>query len=99
MPGPNGIAGRQERSDLPADPAGEGAELPTNTGWDWLVAHPDILDQYRGEYIAVWGEEVLVHGTDVYVLRDALKASPHWHKSLLIFRVPTREEVDSLIVM
>jgi hypothetical protein len=74
------------------------AEVP-RTGWDWLLEHPEALDEYAGKHVAIWEDGVVVHGTDVYALRDELQKSPYWDKPLLIFRVPTREERDSLLIL
>jgi hypothetical protein len=67
--------------------------------WDWIIAHPEVLEQHRGEYVAIWEQRVVLHGTDPRALHDALRQSPYWEKPLLVFRVPTREEVDGILVL
>jgi hypothetical protein len=67
--------------------------------WNWINAHPEILEQHRGEYIAIWNKRVILHGTDTRLLAEQLKAHPDRHEPLLIFRVPTLDEANSLIIM
>jgi hypothetical protein len=67
--------------------------------WDWLIAHPEVVEPYRGEYVAIWDKRVIVHGRNPYALRDALKASRYWAEPLLVFRVPTRDEAGGTLVL
>ena len=67
--------------------------------WDWINAHPEGLEPYCGEYVAIWDQEVIVHGTNPRTLRDALVATSYWDRPLLVFRVPTRDELDGLLVL
>ena len=54
----------------------------------WLAKHPEIRARYRGEYIAVSGEKVIAHGTELPdVMREAKKTDP----DPLICKVPTQE--------
>ena len=36
----------------------------------WSAEHPEIREQYRGEYVAVSGKRVIAHGKH---LRDVMK--------------------------
>jgi hypothetical protein len=67
--------------------------------WDWIVAHPEVLEQYRGEYVAIWNRRVVLHGTEPRALHAALRQGPYWDAPLLVFRVPTRDEVDGILVL
>lgn len=49
----------------------------------WFVNHPEIENQYAGEYIAIVGEEIVAHGKDFQkVLEEAEKygEKPFMHK-------------------
>lgn len=42
----------------------------------WLTSHPEERLKYKGEYIAVVGEQIVAHGTDfVEVIEKAKKIS------------------------
>ena len=54
----------------------------------WLAKHPEIRNRHKGEYIAVSGESVIAHGTNLAdVMREAKKSDP----DPLICKVPTQE--------
>ncbi|MBI2503927.1 MAG: hypothetical protein HYW07_11930 [Candidatus Latescibacteria bacterium] len=58
----------------------------------WLASHPEILQKYRGQYIAVSGERVIAHGKHLRaVLQKARKIDPE----PLIDKVPAQ---DTLIL-
>jgi hypothetical protein len=94
-------AGTRSPQDTPAalTPEERRAWAQSYVNWTWINAHPEVLEEYRGQYIAIWDQRVILHGTDPHVLRDELKESPYWDRPLLIFRVPTHEEVDGLLVL
>ncbi|MDI6793287.1 MAG: DUF5678 domain-containing protein [bacterium] len=44
---------------------------------NWLANHPEITKEYRGEYVAVIGEKIVAHGTDIdKVIDSAAKPQP-----------------------
>ena len=59
---------------------------------NWLAQHPDIDQQYRGEYIAIWGERVVAHGHN---LKEVLEKAQPIDSNPLIYKVPVQ---DILIV-
>jgi hypothetical protein len=67
--------------------------------WNWINNYPAVLEPFRGQYVAIWNKRVILHGTDTRALAEELKAHPDRDEPLLIFRVPTLEEANSLIVM
>ena len=94
MPGPQPDGSARESREPDA-----ASRRQSSDNWDWIVAHPEVLEPYRGEYVAIWDKQVVLHGKDPYALHDALKAGPLWEKPLLVFRVPTRDEVDGILVL
>ena len=65
--------------------------------WDWINAHPEGLEPYCGEYVAIWDQQVIGHGTNPRALCDALQTT--WDRPLPVFRVPTRDEIDGVLVL
>lgn len=59
----------------------------------WLSEHPEILKEYRGEYIAVSGERVIAHGKH---LREVVQQAHEIDPDPLVDKVPTH---DILILM
>jgi hypothetical protein len=58
----------------------------------WLASHPEILQKYRGQYIAVSGKRVIAHGKHLRaVLQKARKIDPE----PLIDKIPVQ---DTLIL-
>ena len=56
--------------------------------FEWLGKHPDEEEKYKGEYIAVVGEQIVAHGKDPkFVIETARKLSPN----PLIAKVPKGE--------
>lgn len=42
--------------------------------FNWFANHPEIMNQYRGEYVAIIGKSVVAHGGHLKpVLEDAEK--------------------------
>jgi hypothetical protein len=54
-----------------------------NRELDWLVLHPELEENYVGEYIAIVGDRIVAHGKDFKkVLEDGEMADqePFIHK-------------------
>ncbi|HEV2124890.1 MAG TPA: DUF5678 domain-containing protein [Chloroflexota bacterium] len=83
----------------PLSPAQRHAWAQSHENWDWINAHPEVLEEYRGRYIAVFGGQVIASGHDLQTFRAALQASPHHGDTVLLLRVPSRDEVDGLLVL
>lgn len=52
--------------------------------YNWLLMHPEVENQYAGEYIAIIGESIVAHGKDFQkVLKEAEKygKEPFIHKT------------------
>ncbi len=91
---------QQEQTALATlSPAERQAWARSYENWDWINAHPEILEQYRGQYIAVFGRQVIASGHDLQTFRAALQASPHREDTVLLLRIPTRDEVDGLLIL
>ena len=56
----------------------------------WFAEHPEIREQYRGEYVAVSGKRVIAHGKH---LRDVMNQAREVDPDPLICKVPTQETV------
>lgn len=56
---------------------------------NYLATHPEIFRKYRGEYIAVIGEKVVAHGTELDKVLDKAKKI---EKLPLTMKIP-REDV------
>ncbi|MBM4047746.1 MAG: hypothetical protein FJ279_21790 [Planctomycetes bacterium] len=41
----------------------------------WLAAHPEVQEQYLGEYIAIAGEKLVAHGKDFKKVFDQVQKS------------------------
>ena len=55
---------------------------------DWLAQHPEMDQQYRGEYIAISGQCVIAHGKNLKeVMSEARKTDP----DPLISKIPSEE--------
>lgn len=55
---------------------------------NWLAQHPEIDQQYRGEYIAISGQRVIAHGKNLKeVMSEAQKTDPN----PLISKIPSEE--------
>ncbi|MGH2355012.1 MAG: DUF5678 domain-containing protein [Chloroflexota bacterium] len=67
--------------------------------WDWINAHPEVLEQYRGQYIAIFDQQVVASGHDHRAFRAALEASPYGDAIVLMLRVPRRDEVDGILAL
>jgi hypothetical protein len=67
--------------------------------WNWINAHPDVLEPYRGEHVVIWNKRIILHGTDTRMLAEQLKGHPDQHQPVMIFRVPTCEEASMAIIM
>ena len=67
--------------------------------WDWIVQHPELLEPYRGEYVVIWDQQIVAHGKDPRALRAHLQEGPYASEPFLAFRVPTREETDSVLAL
>lgn len=48
--------------------------------YSWLTQHPEIEEQYLGEWIAIHGERVVAHGRDLNrVLQETSHLEPPPH--------------------
>ena len=94
------IADEDTRSATPPLSAAEReAWARSYVSWDWINAHPEVLEQYRGQYIAVFDERVIASGPDHRSFRAALEMSPYGDEQVLLLRVPRHDEVDGLLVL
>jgi hypothetical protein len=58
--------------------------------FEWLCNHPEIEEQYKeGEYIAIVGEAVVAHGTDLDVV---LEEAERYGKEPLIHKVTPHDK-------
>ncbi|MEW6619205.1 MAG: DUF5678 domain-containing protein [bacterium] len=63
-------------------------KIPCDKEADWLDSHSEERLKYRGEYIAVAGEEIVAHGIDfIGVIEKAKKVSD----DPLIAKIPKEE--------
>ena len=55
---------------------------------EWLTRQPDLWNRYRGEYIAIIGEQVVAHGKHLQpVLEQATAVEP----DPLVIKIPSHE--------
>ena len=58
-----------------AEPSGDERTAPQmdhQETADWLAAHPEVLDEYVDEWVALVGDQIVGHGPSVI---DALRAA------------------------
>ena len=67
--------------------------------WGSINTHPEALEHYRGQYIAIFDDRVVASGPDHRSFHAALESSPHRDQLVLLLRVPRRDEVDGLLVL
>ncbi len=67
--------------------------------WVWIIHRPELLESYRGEYVVIWNKQIIAHGADPRAVRAQTEATPYWHEPFLSFRVPTREESESILIL
>ncbi len=61
---------------------------------EWLAQHPEVLEPFRGEWVAVHGGRIVAHSPDG---REVARAAPTSRfPGALIEYVPTREEADAV---
>jgi hypothetical protein len=61
---------------------------------EWLAQHPEVLEPFRGEWVAVHGGRIVAHSPDGREV--ALQANTSRYPGALLEYVPTREEADAL---
>lgn len=54
----------------------------------WLLEHPEIEQSYAGEYVAIVGETVASHGTDLKVVLQAARKNGR----PVIYKVPSSDK-------
>ncbi len=54
----------------------------------WFATHPEVLEKYKGEYIAIIGEKIVAHGKN---LNQVSKKAEKIEKLPLIAKVPKDE--------
>lgn len=59
-----------------------------SSDFGWLVSHPEIGDEFSGEYIAVADTRVVAHGSD---LKEVLAEAEKICEDPLIHKVPPRD--------
>ena len=60
----------------------------------WLEAHPEALESFRGEWVVVYQQRVIVHSPDG---REAARAAPAaQYPGPTLFYVPTHEESEAV---
>jgi hypothetical protein len=80
-------------------PAERRAWEQSYANWEWVNAHPEVLEPYRGQYVAIFDQQVVASGPDHRAFRAALDASPYRDEIVLLLRVPRRDEVDGILVL
>ncbi|MDI6735537.1 MAG: DUF5678 domain-containing protein [bacterium] len=55
---------------------------------NWLAKHPEITQQYRGEYVAVIGEKIVTHGTN---LDEVIDKAEKIEELPLVAKIPKDE--------
>lgn len=64
---------------------------------EWLRQHPEVLEQYRGEWVVVHNRAVVAHARDGREVTRRANARTHPGATLLY--VPTREEAGAVRVL
>ncbi|MBT9144051.1 MAG: hypothetical protein DDT29_02465 [Dehalococcoidia bacterium] len=54
----------------------------------WICTHPELMEEYRGEYIAVVNGEVVAHGT---ILEQVINKAKVYDPDSLIAKIPSEE--------
>ena len=67
--------------------------------WDWINEHPEVLAPYRGQYVAIFDQRIVVSGPDHRSFRAALDASPYRDALVLLLRVPRADEGAGLLIL
>lgn len=63
----------------------------------WLEEHRDVLEPYRGQWVAVHKERVVAHSPDG---REVGRRINEGHfPGCLFFRVPTEEETEAVRIL
>ena len=58
------------------------------TEFNWFACNPEIMKQYRGEYVAIIGEKVVAHGEH---LKPVLEKAEKVEKNPLVVNLPQEE--------
>ena len=60
----------------------------------WLAQHPEVLEPFRGQWVAVHGGRIVAHSPDG---REVAQAAPSSrYPGVLLEYVPTHEEADAV---
>jgi len=71
----------------------EGAE---SVEMAWLVRNAEELSQYKGEWLLIQGEQLLVHNHDFAAVRAAVRERQL--NSPFVYYVPTDDESNSVTI-
>ena|GEM_PF-2734807 len=63
----------------------------------WLEAHPEALEPYRGEWVAVHKGRIVAHSPDGRDL--ARQGEARRYPGALVFYVPTGEEAEAVRIL
>lgn len=63
----------------------------------WLKAHPEVLEPYRGQWVAVHKGKIVAHSPDGAEAGRQVSAGSY--PGCLFFRVPTQEEASAVWVL
>ncbi len=61
--------------------------------YEWLLSHPEVENQYSGEYIGIVNDSLAAHGKD---LKEVLKKAEKIGKEPFIYKV---SQADKLVVV
>ena len=58
----------------------------SETEFNWFIAHPEEIQKYPGEYIAIVGDSIVAHGKDFQAVLTA--AENQTGQEPFIYKVP-----------
>ncbi len=64
---------------------------------EWIEAHPEVLEPFRGQWVVVHQRQVVAHSADAW--DAALRGSTDRYPGCLLIHVPTREEAAAVHVL
>ena len=64
---------------------------------EWLAQHPEVLEPFRGEWVAVHGCRIVAHSPDGREV--ARQANTREYPGAWVFYVPTPEEAEAVRIL
>jgi hypothetical protein len=64
---------------------------------EWLAQHPEVLEPFRGQWVAVHGGRIVAHSLDGREV--ARQANTREYPGAWIFYVPTRKEAEAVRIL